>query len=230
MRTICGVALMLMIGVLPATAAPAPEGRLLGGFESGIWFLLKQNDSQIRDELKLTESQVKKIEELIAEAGQASANARGPDGKIDKQKSQDLLDLNRRQAETAAKLLTKPQLMRAEQIFLQGMGPAFALRQPQVAAALKLTKEQKETIDLIRMEYSQELRGLAPVGGGRGQERSQKIAELRKSQEEKLLNVLAPAQRAKWSLLLGTPFKPEPRRSEEKAKPSRAPDRPALAK
>ncbi len=213
MRRICGVALMLMILVFTATAAPAPETRLLSGFETGIWLLLKQNDSRIRDELKLTESQVKQIEELIAEANQAYSSIRGPDGKIDKQKARDWLDLNKRHAMTAAKILTKPQLMRAEQIHLQRMSPALALRAPQVAAALKLTDEQKEKIDLIRREHSQELRGLPPGVGGGGQERSQKIAELRKSREKKLLNVLTPSQKAKLNQLIGEPFKLEYRGS-----------------
>jgi hypothetical protein len=143
MRSICGVALMLMIGVLTATAAPAPETRLLGGFESGIWFMLKQNDSRLRDELKLTESQVTKIEELIAEDRQASSSIRGPDGKIDTQKFQDRQDLYRRHIQTAAKILTKRQLMRAEQIYLQRTGPILAFRKSQVTAVLKLTDEQR---------------------------------------------------------------------------------------
>jgi Spy/CpxP family protein refolding chaperone len=209
MRRNCGVALMLTIQVLTATAAPAPASRLLGGFETGIWLLLKQNDSQIRDELKLTERQVEKIEELIAEEHQASSNIRGPDGKVDRQKARDLVDLNRRHAATAAKILTKPQLMRAEQISLQRMGPMSAVRNPQVAAALKLTDEQREKMDLIRKDIPQELR---PRGGG-GQALIQKTREWRKSQEEKILNVLTPAQKAKWNQLLGEPFKFENRGS-----------------
>jgi Spy/CpxP family protein refolding chaperone len=213
MRSVCGVVLMLMIVVLPSTAAPAPETRLLGGLESGIWLLLKQNDSRIRDELRLTESQVKKIEELIAEARQASSSIRGQDGRIDRQKLQDLLDQNRRHSKTAVKLLTKPQLMRAEQIYLQRTGPILAFRKPQVAAALKLTDEQKEEMDLIAKMNSQEF-GLPPVGEGGRQERSQRMAELRKRREEKLLNVLTPAQKAKWKQLLGEPFKLEDRGSK----------------
>lgn len=215
MRTVCGITLVLTILVFPATAAPAPEARLLGGFDSGIWLLLRLNDSQIREELKLTESQVKKIEELIAEARQASLDIRGPDGKIDRQKLHDSLDLSKRHAKTAAKLLTKSQLIRAEQIFLQKLGPALAFRNSQVAAALKLTKEQKENVDLIRKEHSQELRGLAAGGKGRVPRDSQKVAELRKSRDEKLMNVLTPAQKAKWKQLIGEPFQFVPRVSGE---------------
>lgn len=212
MRTICGIAWVLIIVGLATNAAPAPETRPLGGFESGIWLILRQNDSRIREELKLTENQVKKIEELIAEANQAYSSIRGPDGKIDRQKVRDWLDLNKRHAVTAAKILTKPQLLRAEQIYLQRMSLGVAFRTRQVAAALKLTDEQREKLDLLRKESSQELRGLLPAGGG-GQERAQKMAEFRKSRNEKVLNVLTPAQKAKWKQLLGEPFKLELRGS-----------------
>lgn len=212
MWRICGIALMLMMIVLTATAAPAPESRLLGGFETSIWLLLKQNDSRLRDELKLTENQVKKIEDLIAEERQASSSLRGPDGKIDRQKSRDRQELYRRHAQTAAKILTKHQLLRAEQIYLQRMGPTFAFRTSQVATALKLTDEQKEKIDLIRRKNSGEF-GLPPAAEGSRQERSQRLAEVRKRREEELLNVLTPAQKAKWNKLIGEPFKLEYRGS-----------------
>jgi Spy/CpxP family protein refolding chaperone len=210
MRIICGIALMLMIVVLAATAAPAPEARPLGGFEIGVWGILRRNEPRIREELKLTESQVKKIEELIAEARKASSSVRGADGNLDQQKLRDRRDLSKRHAESVAKILTTKQLMRAEQIYLQSVPLDFAIRRPQVAVALKLTEGQRGKMDLIMKEFIQDIRGLTQVGGG--QERSQKIAELRKIHEEKLVNALTPAQKAKWKQLLGEPFKLEPLR------------------
>jgi hypothetical protein len=66
--------------------------------------------------------------------------------------------------------------------------------------------EQREKIDFIMRMDSQQL-GLPPVGERGRQERSQRIAEGRKRRVEKLLNVLTPAQKAKWDHLLGEPFK-----------------------
>src|SRR5262249_52173016 len=125
------------------------------------------------------------------------------------------LDLSKRHAEIVATILTKKQLRRAEQIYLQRIGPPLAFRRPQVAAALKLTDEQKEKMDLVRKEYSQELRELAQARG-RGDDWRQKGTELYKDHMEKLLNVLTPAQKTKWKQLLGEPFKFEPRRPQEK--------------
>lgn len=230
MRRIGCIALVLAIVVFAATAAPAPETRPLGGLETGVWLILRQNDPRVREELKLSENQVKKIEELIAVARQASANVRGPDGKLDRQKFRDLQDLTKRHVETVAKILAKTQFRRAEQIYLQRLSLMIALRKLPVAAVLKLTEEQKEKMDLIGKEFSQELRGITPVGGGGGPEWLQKKAELRKSQEEKLLNVLTPAQKSNWKHLLGEPLKLEPRRSEEQKQPSQGSDRPALSK
>jgi Spy/CpxP family protein refolding chaperone len=233
MRSIGGIILAFVIIVLAATAAPAPEARPLGGFETGVWLLLKQNSPRLREELRLTESQVKQIDELIAEERRASSSVRGSDGKIDRQKLRELMaelrDLTKRHADTVPKILTKTQLMRAEQIHLQRVRLAFAFRLPQVAAALKITEDQKEKMDLIRNEYTQELRGLSPVGGA-GEELLQKRAELRKSQDEKTLNMLTPAQKAKWKQLLGQPFKLEALRPALKKQAAQDSDRPAVAK
>lgn len=228
MRRIGGIALMLAIVAAAVPAAPAPEARPLGGLESGVLLILRMNDPRLYEELKLSESQVKKIEELNAEVRQAFPPTRGLSKEERKKRTQDRQNLNKTHQEVIVKILTKKQLKRAEQIYLQRIGPMLAFGRPPVAAALKLTDEQKEKMALLRSDYFQKLRR---SGGPMEQGAMQKQVEMHKKLHEEILNVLTPAQKAKWKQLIGEPFKLEPRFLKEKKKqPGQASERPALAK
>lgn len=221
MRSICGVALMLMILVLTATAAPAPEVRPLGGLTSGV--LLYLSKSQVQEELKLSEDQVKKIEELRAVRRQALAALRGLNKEA---RANQLQDINKANEAALAKILTRKQFRRAEQIYLQQIGPSIAFWQTQVAAALKLTDEQKDKMDLINKESQEELRNRT----ANGRMTREQLAELTKRRNEKALDVLTPTQKKKWKELLGEPSKLDPRRSEDREQPSQGSDRSAVVK
>lgn len=221
MRRVCGSVLVLAIVVLAACAAPAPEAPPLGGLVGSSFILL--TNSQVREELKLSEDQVKKIEELKTELRQALASLRGlnPEERVKK-----LHDVAKADEVALAKILTRKQLNRVEEIYLQRFGLRLAFRNAQVAAALKITDEQKEKMDLISREYFKESRD----NRAKGQERRQQFAELSERRDEKLLNLLTPAQKAKWKQLTGAPFKLEPRRSEEPKQSGQESERPALPK
>lgn len=219
MRRICGVALMSVIVELAAYAAPAPEASPLGGF-AGLILISSVANPNIRDELKLSENQVKQLEALMSEHRGAYASLRRMN-KEDREKQ--LQEIRKKDEAAIAKILTRKQLIRAEQIQLQICGPMI-LTKSQVAAALKLTDEQKEKMTLIRREALEEYRE------GRAKGERQPTEESPKRRDEKLLNVLTPAQKAKWKQLLGEPFKQKLRRLEELKQSSQGSDRPALAK
>lgn len=221
MRRVCCTAFASVIGVIIASAAPAPEARPLGGLT--ISLLLVLSKSQVQEELKLSEDQVKKIEELRAERRQALAALRG----LNKEdRANKLQDINKANEAALAKILTRKQLRRAEQIYLQQIGPWIAFRYTQVAAALKLTDEQKDKMALITKESLEESRN----NRAKGQVTRELLVELAKRRNEKALNLLTPVQKKKWKELLGEPSKLDPRRSEEKEQPSQGSDRSALAK
>ncbi|HTU21884.1 MAG TPA: hypothetical protein VMG10_27850 [Gemmataceae bacterium] len=208
MRTVCGSGLILAIVVFASSAAPAPEAPPLIGVATGILSYL--SSPQVRDELKLTEDQLKKIEELKKELKTKRrlkpADLRSLSLEERVKKAQEIV----KATEAAlAKILTRKQLRRAEQIFLQLRGPML-LRSPQVAAALKLTDEQKEKMKDIDRETFREYRESRKKGD------QHPLTELFKRRDEKLLNVLTPAQKKKRKQLLGEPFKWEPRRLGEK--------------
>jgi Spy/CpxP family protein refolding chaperone len=148
MRRVCGSVLVLGIVVFVACAAPAPEAPPLIGVAIGTLSWL--SNVQIREELKLSEDQLKKIEELKVEQRQALAALRGLNTEDRAKKRQDIYKANEA---ALAKILSRKQLRRAEQIYLQTRGP-MVWTSPQVAAALKLTDEQKEKIPLIVREMA----------------------------------------------------------------------------
>jgi hypothetical protein len=114
MRKGCGSVLMSAIVAFVACAAPAPEAAPLGGLAGGVFLIL--NNSHIRDKLKLSEDQVKKIAEARAELRRSFPSVRGLNKEERTKKSQE----RAKAAETAlAKILTRKQLRRAEQMYLQ---------------------------------------------------------------------------------------------------------------
>lgn len=153
MRRICGIPLVFVIVELASHAAPAPEQRPLGGF-SGLILISSVANPNIREELKLSEDQVRKLKALLSEHREAIANLRWMNAEDRKKERQEI----RMKVEAAiAKIFTRKQLIRAEQIQLQIFGPRILTR-PQVAAALKLTEEQKEKLTLIKRESLNEYR------------------------------------------------------------------------
>ena len=95
------------------------------------------------------------------------------------------------------------QIKRFKEISLQQDGPLLSVmaKDGEVAAAWKLTDDQKQKIKTI----AEEMREALKVAGG---DRS-KMQELLKSGNGKLMNLLTEAQKTKWKELIGEPFKGE---------------------
>ncbi len=217
MRRMYCIPLVLVTFELVAYTAPAPETAPLGGFW-GLILVSSVRNSKIREELKLSEDQVKQLEALMAELRETYESFRGMN-KEDREKK--LQEIRVKEGAAIPKILTRKQLIRAEQIQLQILGPMILTR-PEVAASLKLTDEQKEKMALIKRESLKEYRESRAKG--------EPQKEISKNRNERLLNVLTPAQKEKWKQLLGEPYKRDHRRSEDNEQPSQSSDRPALAK
>jgi hypothetical protein len=184
--------------------------------------LYQLSDLKVREELKLSEDQLKRIEELKAERRQKTAALRGlsPEARSNK-----LSEIIKETEAAFANFLTQNQLRRAEQMYLQRLGPRLAFTNPGVAAALKFTDEQKKKIDVLVPEAVEAFR----IERAQGQTTRQRLQELSALWNEKFLDVLTPAQKKKWKQLLGPPFKWEPRGSKEPKQPSQDSDRAALS-
>jgi serine/threonine protein kinase len=112
-------------------------------------------------------------------------------------------------------ILTTPQLSRLHQIALQLKGPR-AFREPEVAAALKLTAQQSESIRAIVAEsFSNDSHGpRSSVGTSGGRHSLWGSLEMFRNEREshsregraRILALLTPAQTSRWQEIAGAPY------------------------
>jgi hypothetical protein len=107
---------------------------------------------------------------------------------------------------SVAQLLSPEQLARLGQIALQSEGPP-AFFKPDVAAALKLTAEQKESITTIAMEtYFGRNEGRRPWPSEYGSP-EKTFTDRTRSAMDRIQAQLSDVQRKRWNELMGEPFK-----------------------
>jgi hypothetical protein len=186
----------LLILAPAAVAVPVPEysGPRPRGLVLVSPFLLQRPG--VQEELKLSREQVEKIAELKEKYRQTLRETSRDEIR------QKIQELAAAQQKALAQILTRRQLARAEQISLQLLGPLAFIR-PQVASALGLSSEQQEKMKAIGAEFRSETREAL-----RGEGRSR--TELLKIRNEKMMDVLTPAQKEKWKILTGPPFVASP--------------------
>jgi serine/threonine protein kinase len=181
----------------------------------GLLSLLTQES--VQKELHLSETQARRAKE-VAEAQQESWRSawrepRDPDRNVARKKFEERMRTAEKNAEKAIRELLQPeQTRRFEQISLQLRGTR-ALGDPDVAAALHLTDEQKGRIKAIQEEARQARHRHFPPPGQGGEEarlaweKARKaMEEVRKGTGEKLRSVLTEEQKKKWQELCGSPF------------------------
>lgn len=214
----------------PSRPTPAPGVVGAGGgnsfFVSPDATVTLLRTREVQTELKLEDDKTKKLDEINAEANRERS-------RLSAEYSAKMRELNQKSERDALGLLSDAQRQRAEQLKLQRQGTrAFATTE--VAEKLGLTPEQRTAIGKLTGRTSS-------FGGGRVQnpnpnttaeERLQQArdeaAKRTAENREKILALLTPEQRAKWSEMTGEPFKfPTPTwpttrgtRSSESARPT----------
>jgi eukaryotic-like serine/threonine-protein kinase len=171
---------------------------------AGRLFLLK-NDSVLED-LRATAEQRERIrgllprqdahrDELFREFGQLTPGER----------QRRFLELARADEAAVAAILSLGQLQRLGQIALQSRGP-LAFREPDVAAALKLTAEQRERIRTIEEDFFFRKwdgpRFGPPPKGPPGEAHGQAFRDAVK----RIQAVLTKEQAKRWREMVGEPF------------------------
>lgn len=206
--------LALGLGLVVLSAAPALAQRGGGGFGGPAMFLTNKG---VQQEIKASDEQASKLNTLGEEIRTKQTEAR--------QGLQDLPQDERRAKMTEAnktlqadvnkglaEILKPEQVKRFHQIQLQQAG-SNGLLQTHVADKLKLTDDQKTKVGDINKEL------MTSMGELRGQFQNdregtmKKMAESRKSANEKALDVLTSEQKTTYKDLVGASyeFKFEPR-------------------
>jgi hypothetical protein len=171
---------------------------------AGQLYLLSQ--PAVRDDLRLTEEQRTKVKELSARLDKQRMESFRDFGRLaPEERRQRFLDLARANDAEVRQILGQEQRGRLRQIALQLQGTG-AFREPGIAAALKLTAEQRERIRTIDEETFFSMLERPRPGPGRGDPWKAHEEKLRAA-GERILAVLTEQQRKRWRELTGAPFK-----------------------
>ena len=171
--------------------------------EEGAIQLLFLNQKSVREELKITPDEAKKIDEFTDRQWKKVQEANElPKDQRDK-KFHDLADENEKFIHDNLK---PEQHKRLDQIAMQSAGLLWATHHS-VADKLKLTAEQKEKLHKAQHDARGEMEAL--IYSAKPEEQREKYKTHCAACREKLMGVLTDEQKAKWKELAGEPFKGE---------------------
>lgn len=195
-------------------------GRMGGGFGGASIYGFLANNKDLQAELKITDEQKKKFED-VAKEQQAKMRELFTGGGIgrdatEEQRKEMMEKMTKAAAETKKAyeaVLTSEQAKRVTQINYQYMN-VRAFSDKDVQTALKMTDDQKEKIKTVMETYqkdSAELRGGRGAGGGGApgrpsEENQKKLEALRKDVEEKIVATLKDDQKKEWKGMIGEKF------------------------
>lgn len=227
----CGTVVLFLAAGAIAFGQPRREGgrrqgppRMMGGGSGGLLMLL--GIEQVQKELKLSDEQNAKLRELGEKLrSEMQQQFAGMEKLTEEQRRARMAELREkmqkegeaRAAETQkqiAAILKPEQLKRLKQIQLQQEGPA-ALRRPEVAEALGLSKDQLDQLEKIADESREKMQELFRAGREadkqaqqprRFPESREKFQEIRKDSEKRSMGVLTAEQKKKLGEMLGEPF------------------------
>lgn len=212
-RCLFGLALALLV-VSPVLAQDPPGGGggrgrgPQGGRGGGMNPFALLTDKGIREELKLSEEQIKKIDEFMRNQRPPQFT---PGGDPQEMRAQ-FEEYRKNQEKEMGNILNADQMKRFKQLRLQSIqknqGLGALLMNPEVGQALDFNDDQRESFREI-MEESR--RAMQEMRENRvsPQEMMAKMQELQKANSEKIEKMLTDAQRAKLKELLGEPYKGE---------------------
>lgn len=180
----------------------------IGGFAGRNYYQLRQK--AVQEDLKLTKEQIKKIEDTQkaqqAAQQEVSKLRRDPEKRAEAIKK--MQEINKKTQDDMAKILTKEQSKRLDQIQFQQQtryGMQVIFRNQKYVKDLKVTKEQQEKAQEIQKEQSEATRNLPrniPIA-----DRRKAIEKIRDESSKKMEGILTKEQQKKLEDLRGKPFK-----------------------
>jgi len=172
--------------------------------EQGAIELVLLRHKAVRDDLKLTRNDARKIQEFTEQQWKKEQEAEAIADEKERDRRYD--EMTREDERFLQENLTPEQKKRLDQITLQVAGLLWITR-PEVAAALKLTDEQKQKVVELQKAARKEMEELLY-----SEKRRDRQAELRAHQEacrQRILELLTDEQEAKYNELIGEPFRGE---------------------
>ena len=179
------------------------------------------SQESVQQDLGLSADKIEEIEALWSQAAELFRGMR------DSQKNGDegrrMFDDISRRGKALVDSLTKEQERRLQQIMMQQRGP-FALADPEVIAALHLTREQVERLETMQLEDHRLMPIRRPppwIASRKDMDRPQQNG---RRLSDRLLGVLDPTQKSLWIELQGKPFQGELRLGPRGGRPPDFPE------
>lgn len=214
-----GAAMVLCLSAFVTTDAAAQQGRG-GGMMGGRGIAALLTNEGVQKELKLDEAQVEKSKELATTAREKMMEARESLQSLEVQERLQKMqsinqEINAGVKKDAAEFLKPEQLVRLIQIHYQSQG-VTVFNDPEVAAKLKITDDQKKAFGEIVKDSMEEIRSILTQNSGNPAEAAPKLTELQKAAKAKAEGKLTEEQAKQWKEMIGAPFEvkfqPRPRR------------------
>lgn len=200
MRKLRNASVALAILALGASSArpQAADDRMVP--EEGAIHVMLLRQKCVRDELKLTDDETKKIHEHNDRQHMRAEQIHKLPAD---QRHARYEELSRENERFLDQVLEPAERKRLDEISLQVAGLLMATS-PKVAERLNLTDQQKEQLRRHQAEARREMADAlhAKSKGGR----QEKMKELRQTSRKHLDDVLTPEQEAKWKEMAGKPF------------------------
>ena len=196
MRTLKQIGLGL--GLMALLSSPAlAQGR--GGF-GGMGNLL--GNESVQKELKMDDAQKEKATKLGADLRE---KRQGFQDLSQEERDKINVEIAALTKKTTAEILKPEQLKRYNQISYQQMG-LQAFNDPDVAAKLKLTDDQKDKVKALGQEAQSAMAELRQEFQNDREGAMKKMTAMRKEHTEKAVGLLSSEQKTTWKELLGSPF------------------------
>jgi hypothetical protein len=167
----------------------------------GAWRHLILGESSVQEDLHLSAEQRKRIADVLDDIPSRRPKPVSALEENDADRSEKLIDEIKRHEREITDILTPGQLHRLNQIALQLQGMR-AFSDPDVVAALSLTKDQEEQLRAI----DQPPRFDAPNGAPPGEPPPEAGSSRTASHFEEIREILTGEQLRKWKEMTGGPF------------------------
>ena len=189
----------LTLWVTPARPADKDKEKLVP--EEGAVQVMLLRQKSVRDDLKLTADETKKIYDFTL---QQWKKAQSFGDLSPEERRQKFAELSKENERFLDEVLEPAERKRLNQITLQVAGLLWVTR-PEIASELKLTDEQKAQAWQLQKKARREMQDVI-YSDTRG-DKNEKLRALRKTCRHRLMDLLTDAQEEKWKEMAGEPFR-----------------------
>jgi eukaryotic-like serine/threonine-protein kinase len=206
---------LLIVAVIAAGSLYAPvvwaqpDGPPPGSFGPGSNLAELALQKSVREQLKLTSEEVDHLKPLVDEITHTRGTAwRAARDLEPDERRKKLIELTPKTDKMVSDVVEPAKFKRLKQISWQVQGP-MAFRDPEVISGLQMTADQQKECDRLRREGREEMgklfQGILSINANL----LDKARDISDATRDKIVALLTPEQKTKWTEMLGDTFSGE---------------------